>query len=436
MSTFSLNNSIYIGSLDDKVTEYPWPFLTSHDNDYAMLQVLQNILIGRTVLITDIHLLLNKYCRNDLKKLNDSILFNLISAGAIKIPLREDTLEKVIHIQRGAGINSFLELDNQSIDIFCWLDEMFPNGSIGPRSPSSSAIWSGYHNLVNQATNKPYIDLGLSNLMITEEDWLNILEKFKELSTTNKTASRKEFEEAINYALNLKANTLSPNNSCKTKHSLMNFANELYHINFTACLSAQYNASISVETSIRKQTSHFFQKGKQEIPENFHQSILNIQDISYLFDLRNIERLFSTASNLGRARIEFSEIFQKFHQGLASFKMLSEAGRQYSELLKKDLVKPKRISKVSTCLSLCIAGIGAGIGMVSTSPISTFAMAGLFWITDRYIPKTLAGQILKLVELLKRNPIPLHAKGTHINSPLDRDFLLSTYSPIVGNDQI
>lgn len=419
----SLENSVYLGSMDDQVTEYPWPVKT--DDQYAIQQLLQNVLIGRTALVTDIHLVLNDACWTDLKKKERSALVGLIRAGALKIPKREETLSGMIEAQKSAGILSFRELPKEKIDFFHWLDEEFPSDSLGPSIASSSEIWTGYETLMKDLMQRDFEALDFDPKIVNEKDWDLIKLKYENFALQNGKGSRHEFTEAVNYVLTYKngsSHLLRP-----AKQALMNIANEAYHINFAAILNRSLTSSVSVETAVGKRTMEAFEQTRT--PEEVTQlkTILTIQDSGSLMDPVNVEKLFSTASRAGKIRAEFARIFSDYHAGNVEFKDLQEAAEAYQNVLNVDLVLPKsRTDMIGKPLSLIVTGTGVAVGFLTqTGPVGAVVLGGIFWYLDKTFPNFVAPKILSLFGKVPRGK---RAQFSTISAPLNSDFLKRVYS--------
>lgn len=391
---------IYIGSIDDKVEEFPWAYYNREL--FPIEQILKNFLIGREIYVTDIHLILNEFCRMDLRKKEESILFGMMRAGILRVPRRENSLSQLVKIQKDAGIISFNELEPEDIELFHWLDEQLPNDKLGPKAPESSVVWDGFHALANMFFDLVPNPFSFSQDMLSDDDWYDVINTYNSLASETKVPSRKEYEAAVD-AMLIKRN-LYPKEITFIKRILMNFGNQVFHMNYSSLLSYKYNKTVLVETAALNSTLSMFDTSEINNPFNGINKLINIQDIYSIWNLENIGLLTSKHHPLGVARKDFIDAFIYFGNGNISVKEVTDIGCKYSDALKKHVKQPRKHSFINSSIDLCYCGISTAIGALSGfSPLGTAAIGGCFWVTSQITQFSLTGKIVRFMGNLSSN---------------------------------
>jgi hypothetical protein len=410
---------VFIGSFDDKVAQFPW--LETQTPALPIHQLVQNVILGRSSLVTDIHLILNPWARKNLENRGDSSILNLIKVGGIEIPRREANFNKLISVQKSAGIPSFMSLKSKDEHLFNWLDEELSGTTAGPACPSSEHIWAGYSRMVGALAKAGYKSLSSIQDHVTEGQFDRVMEEFQRRAVGSRSPSRRDFEGAIGAVLS--SDSLPYQQLVMAEQSLMNVANELFHVNFASLLSARLREDILVETMSSAATSSRFDFTQESDAEaRLKKNLLTIDYPLAVLEQGNIEKLYSTASPVGRARLQFADVFDRYHDCRASLIELSDVADEYSRRIRESLTRPNDAKHVAQALSLFMAGAGVGLGLLLPGAAPAIMLGGAFWVVGEKLPMladramSSIGRVPQVFRQRAKPYIPL-------SSPLSRDFV-------------
>ncbi len=250
-------NLVYVGSLDDSVVRNPWAGIRGND---FMEAVLRQTLTSDPMAINDGYIFQSKgdWALLDIQKREESFLFKLASAGFLKVLCRTKNLEEMP--ERMSGV----------VDTHTALVQRSDFSEI-----KKAAYWFGDALLQHNAfASWPTIDIGygfylscvaayrmVRDTKSTDELGLTgvpramVLSAFRDLIRMfheNPTSIRGNLESKVIPKV-IAETACQARVANKFKAVMMGFANELYHLNFAALLSAESHpdhgfAGIAVET--------------------------------------------------------------------------------------------------------------------------------------------------------------------------------------------
>lgn len=222
------------GHIDDRVALYPWAG-AGPDMSFLNEQLRLAVLYGDPVLVLDSHLLMSTGPLNALINEDASVLSELIAAGFVTVMSRNQGDIAGMPETFAPNVSTYATLVKsadwprqreklvalQRSDRFVWAD--FPKVNFS----------SGFVRLAETLTSLPAPQAHISTLPTDAfHGFLGAFHKRLDGRTGPRTLWE---EEALRF-------------SPAAARELMQLANEMYHVNFAACISGQYEKQVRVST--------------------------------------------------------------------------------------------------------------------------------------------------------------------------------------------
>lgn len=317
-------------------------------------------MIGRKPVINDGYFVQNIHIRRNILSNSNSILLSLIKRGEVYIAGRCNGFYDLIKQQRLARVDSFLKLHDSICEKFSKLDDML--GCAGRISgPDSLSVWHGFYDKILDFSARPFKDLGLGH-EVDERDLKQLRERFingGEENGLKRPPSRTEWERELEKMCVEKKLSMGD----FTKRSLMVFANELYHYNFSQQLSYKSMAPVAVLTIHRPIFSELLDKKKNDL-EKKEKSIplIEIPRINFLRTEHALDLLLGD-SNVGKSRKIFVKCLEGYlcSQTAGTVLDLIDAANEYNHWIKKEIGLDREVHMAVAPCFLILKAISQGM---------------------------------------------------------------------------
>lgn len=253
MNTISKEAYTYLGVLDDAVSRYPWQFrLTGKTLDYLLAVELIH---GKPVLLNDGYLVNNEIARTALMQ-HDGLLWELIERGFLRIMARGGS-QYGLHempLRMAPTIPTFRDLVGDRVAGARWselqprlkrLDRRLREAEHlidWPHFDAGSGFLALTQNLVERQATPHALGIGRHVGRCTFESFLKrVVDRLQH----DTQGARSTWEVLARQYADDPAHTNRPELFMR---ALMNLANELYHYNMGIMLTAERDASVSVQT--------------------------------------------------------------------------------------------------------------------------------------------------------------------------------------------
>lgn len=237
---------LYLGTLDDKVTDYPW---TGERRGLGFNKVLlQNFLFGEDAYVNDGYILQSEEALLGIRREGtDSLLEVLADAGHIKVLCRTDPKDMAKKMVDG-GVSSHARFANDPIvqeAMTSWSNTLHKTGAY--QQWPSVDIGQGFYKIVKMLKAAPEDSLSFDELPVAL--YRRISTEFLVAFEYEPKAARDKWEKiAQKHCEKL----LDSERSKLALREIMNLANEIYHFNFAGILSGEQSEAVSAETRLNQ----------------------------------------------------------------------------------------------------------------------------------------------------------------------------------------
>lgn len=235
---------LYLGSLDDVVTRFPW---TGQRQALGFNQtLLNNLLFGSPCLINDGYVVQSEQALAGIKRPGESSLIEvLVEEGFATILCRSDP-RLMLEAMVSGGVTSHGSLANDpevqaAMDV--WSDKLESTGAF--RQWPNADIGQGFYKLARLVHNAPRETLGLTAL--PEPLFRAIVGDFITAFEATPKAARTLWQQAATRHCDAIVNSQT---KVTALAEAMNFANEIYHVNFAGILSGYWEDPVSLDTRL------------------------------------------------------------------------------------------------------------------------------------------------------------------------------------------
>lgn len=414
----------YLGAVDDRVRLFPynyniksghWPDPISTLIDYAVF--------GPPVIIHQSAMLVQPELILDLLKGEKSIIYNLAKHNRLRILSLNGQLVDWIYNAKKRGINTYQNRPMELMDSLEGLKHFEKlllksnQGFLGmPTKDCSSVMYdllmtrfSGqYSNADNGLTlfdkNSPIIN------SVVKEFVKRFEKKQKEIGDAYVAPTRTHWQEAIEAVIPMRGKKdLSKR---KLQIELMTLGNECYHLAHSACIAAEVEKPIAVNTVLSERFLNYYDLdtttkssdnllGATRIPAGFQVPKLDIINNAEQF----FEELYAPQSYLNTARRKFVERFDHNQSIQEQIHRVFSYSEEINKTLKLGSPRILKAEKEYEQCSHWLAPITTGLyaGLATTLAIRSFAEGG-----DKPIHKQTKNQE-RIIDLDKRKTLSLIA---------------------------
>ncbi|MEJ6391356.1 hypothetical protein [Gymnodinialimonas ulvae] len=238
---------LYLGSLDDKTTDYPW---TGQRQALSFNQtLLNNLLFGEPCLINDGYIVQSAEALDGIRRPGESSLIEvLVEEGFATILCRSDPTDMLAAMVEG-GVASHAALANDpqiQSDMKLWSGKLKDSGAYRNWPPVD--ISKGFFRLAQLFRRAPEEILSFDTLPmpVFESILADFISEFEE----KPAAARTVWERVAK--LHCGSMQGGKTRRAEALNEAMNLANELYQFNFAGIMSANSDTPVAVDTRLNQ----------------------------------------------------------------------------------------------------------------------------------------------------------------------------------------
>ncbi len=402
---------VYLGTVDDKVLDYPWPNIEIGRN-FLIDTILDHVLFGAPMLINDGYLINHPLARDDLLKGKNSLILSLIRQGFIKVLTRVADLDK-LHLMP-------LEMASQSNQTFedrisrsDWERLQFTLQSLGESlSPHfNSYRWppvdmgDGFRVLLENAIQgideKGFESLGMQTPH--SEKVVSVINKIANRLAKDTTGARNLFEiTAIE-----ESKALSLGEDKKFVHEMMGLANEIYHFNFGIQLDNQLHRdgmAVVAETRLSRAFDDLLAVEERVIELEGSLPLIGRPEFVTSLDPATLTAIVDRNTEVGEAKFRYQDFMRRFASGEYTLEEATDFAAQYERALIHHFSSNaipsglKRVVNVGMTLSAALVGasfptsaassVAANVGLGTLS--SQIGEPRLMRLAKRFYSRTMS----------------------------------------------
>ena len=376
----------YMGSFDDQVAKYPWK--ANIDEQYLFQTLVRHTLFGTPIALNDGYLVNHPVMQKYLMKGTESLLYNLIYHGFIRILANGNSIGDSIERRARTGVAELEKLTKSKRwpVIRAKLDPLSKQQADGKfllRWPTKD-LTQAFLLMVERYCNADPVAVGLS---FNQKDTVKgILDKLRKELETQPGQVRTKWE---NISKRAAFSAFAPENRKKLiHHELMGLANQAYHFGFASCLAADLSSPLGVETLQSPIFDDFFAVGEinQERFEGF--APITLPARPELYTIEKLLPFISQGEEACEQKKKYLAALSRFlsgnsQDGLTDWKPARE---EYALFLAKHFSSLAKEEFGEFWLGLWLA-VGAGGLATIISPVAGVAVGVLVFAGDhRYTP--------------------------------------------------
>jgi hypothetical protein len=362
-----LENSLrwtYDGTMDDMVTDYPWPGISAVDTtSFLDSQLAYSVVTGSPMLLNDGYLVLNQACLKSLRK-PDSPLRILIRKHHVKVLARHPNQSLEGMVRHGAKqnvkkfehvLNSTDWSETQRVLAAVEAELRENDGFVGwPGVDLSRTYWEFIRFLASLPPEVLLRD-GVPYVVFNK-----VAERFDNAMNKEAITPRTKWEEITKEVVREVSGTQDDIDR------LMHLANEVYHHNFGAALQSRPpvamrgNVQIAVQTRISDALSRFSKT--HTLDSDLAESVVPEIDLPWKVDCsaNHLIALFDEDVSIGRCRKEYLKLRADYRLGKPNTEEVACKRDEYQRKLNEHLF-PSIPTPVTT------AAVAAGLAMLTDS---------------------------------------------------------------------
>ncbi len=238
----------FLGMFDDRVEAYPWA--TPIDAEYLKRVCVRHLFFGGHLAINDGYISRSRVLRSAIMAREDSNPFNaMLRTGIIRVVAPDRDFVSSVMRRIESGVDGFAALKKNDAE---WrtLKLRLEVLSEAAEKNKSYIPWPkphmglGFLRMFRRCAYRPVGELGLRH--VPQPEFNRFCDRFIRLATANPDAIRTTYETTAKALVADSGYVTEPEAAMR---ELMGIANEAYHFNFAACLSAEQDGNFGVETN-------------------------------------------------------------------------------------------------------------------------------------------------------------------------------------------